>query len=193
MKRDRTYLWVILGLLLLILLSFIFARKAEASYTCNSTHAVCRDDACVRAAGIGTNECTVNEDCITPTPEVTPEVTPIASTGSGGSPPQFAGSSTNAPVAAICTVPIEAPILQGFKALSPTKVLWSWWPSVTQGIEHQWLTYGYTKNNMPYSVLDIPAGKTNQDTGELKVGIMRWAQVCAIKDGCVKCSEPLDP
>jgi hypothetical protein len=194
--------FVVLALIVWALFGLVHP-KAEASYvqiSCNSYHSVCQESACVRVQGVGENACTSSEDCITPTitPEVTPEVTPTVvpeapCSGNCGSPPTFSGSSTDAPKSTVCTVPIAPPILTGFKELSKTSVLWSWWASVTPGIEHQWLTYGYKKDDRPYSVLDIPAGRTSQETGLLQVGLMRWAQVCAIKDGCVACSEPLDP
>lgn len=122
--------------------------------------------------------------------DATPSATPTPEPQSSG------GSSSNSTPAAdnpVCTVGVSAPLLQGFKLTSPTSVFWSWWPSLTGGLDKQWVEYGYEKGNYPYNVT------VNTDVTGFEIGAMdpnapqHWARVCVQKGGCVACSNDLDP
>ncbi len=188
--KIRTFLLIVI---VTAFLGFITAVAAFACYyqppvTCNEGYHLV-DNECVKI---------VCEDCdVTPTPEeATPtpqeEVSPIPTEmpGQPGNPPLGEGKH-NEPV---CNgVALSAPILQGYKFNSPTSVFWSWWASLTQGIQHQWLEYGYEKGVYPYNV-DVPVNATGFETGALDPNQkIHWARVCVMKDACVACSDDFDP
>jgi len=130
----------------------------------------------------GPTGCT--EDCVTPTPEVTP----APCVGSCGDPPTFAGSSTNAPSAPSCTIPFDAPILQGFERLSPTSVKFSWWGD---NAEKYSIVYGYQEGSESYGQNDIH--DTSVVLNGLQPNAMVWAQVWGWKDQCAEKSAWIDP
>lgn len=130
---------------------------------------------------------------ITPTITVTPTASPSPTVIQATSQSSSSGGTGNEPGQPVCNVPISKPLLQGFKKTSPTSVFWSWWASKTQGINHQWIEYGYAKGNYPYNRTVAPDA-TGGETGSLDSHAKQdWARVCVQKDGCLACSEPLDP
>lgn len=156
-----------------------------------------------------------HEDCLTPTPSPSPtptqppecdgdceipSPTPTQPPEPTVTPEQHfstpSGCSNNCggtpPANLVCTVPIDAPILLGFKKTSDTSVFWSWWASKSD-IDKQWILYGYEQGNYPYSVF-IPKEATGFEVGALEPGHNNWARVCVSNNaGCVACSNDLDP
>lgn len=120
--------------------------------------------------------------CVTPTP-VEPTPTPEADHNAAGNPPSVP----------TCTMPIEAPKLQGFDQTSNTSVFWHWWKTPNP-IVSQWIEYGYEKGNYPYSVF-VPNDSSGYEIGALDPNAQQnWARVGVMNEqGCVAYSNDLDP
>ena len=171
--------------------------KCEESATPTPTPTIispCQDDGCEPTPTPTIDPCQLEKgDCdeITPTP--TPTEPPQNPGGPGDGRSDGGSSTSNTPASPSCTVPIEAPILQGFKKTSPTSVFWSWWRSVTDGIQKQWLEYGYAKGVYPYNVTIDPS-LSGYEVGALDPNAAQnWSRVCVMKNDCVACSADLDP
>jgi len=131
---------------------------------------------------------------LTPIPVATPSsLSTVMASGGGASPqPEGNNSTTNPPGNPTCTVSIEPPILQGFQKTSPTSIFWSWWASLTPGITNQWVEYWM--DNGPHYTKIINPTDTGTEIGSLDATAKQnWAIICVQKDGCVACSNPLDP
>lgn len=149
-----------------------------------------------------------NPHCITPTPTEEPTVTPtpteqpcedcveITPTPTRevvvSNPPQVdSGYTPPAPSADVCTLPIQAPLLQGFKRLSPTSVQFDWWKS--PDAETQSILYGYSADALNYSVVDFSADTTSFTLNDLQPNVMIFAMIRASKGACTADSQIVDP
>lgn len=133
-------------------------------------------------------------ETVTPTPTVSPSPTetpaPPSNTGnnsgvSGG------GQSNQAPGPAVCNIPFQAPILQGFTANGNGSVTFSWWPS--PGASKYSITYGYATDALVYGEDNIPSTSTSITLNGLIPGNNVWAQVQAWQGGCEESSNLFDP
>lgn len=109
--------WLIVGLLVALFVFLYFTQKTGATYTYNP----CQYGRC---------QPTVTPT-VTPTIEVTPTATPSATptpeTGNGGTPPTFAGSSTEAPK---CDGKAPTKIGDNFHIYRKGEdVIAKWWPT----------------------------------------------------------------
>lgn len=126
----------------------------------------------------------------TPTPIASPSATPTPgnnnSRGSGGD-----GQSNQAPRPAVCEIPFQAPILQGFSADGNGSVTFSWWPS--PNVTKYSITYGYAPDKLIYGEDNIPSTSTSLQINGLTPGQNVWAQVQAWQGGCEESSNLFDP
>lgn len=116
---------------------------------------------------------------VTPTPEPCRE--------NCGTPPTFAGSSTEAPKPVSCTIPFEvARTWYGDGKLS--------WANDAQGIQKFSITYGPDKDHLIYGVDNIPADARSLDKPGYTEGWNQlWFSVWTWVNGCTNQSEPIDP
>ena len=92
-----------------------------------------------------------------------------------------------------CQGSLNAPILQGFSRINDTTVSFNWWKS-TDSVKHQWIEYGYSEFDLPYSVLNVDKDATSIELGALRPNTSVWARVCAYgENNCVVCSNRIDP
>lgn len=134
------------------------------------------------------------------TPSVTP--TPVEPTaGASATPTLILDVSTDIPSGAsdghssspdatvahnlVCTVPLAAPILQGFVFHPDGIQTYSWWKSTTEGVEKQSVEYGYEIGNPLYGVDNLNPNQTSIDIAGLDRNRISWARVAAWKNGCV--------
>ena len=165
-------------------------------------HFACVENACELVVGKGDNTCNPDwyGDCkpkVTPTPTPKPcgedcDITPTPTPTSGGNPPTFAGSSTNAPTGPLCVTPISAPILQGYKRVTPTSVELAWWPSVDNA-DNQFIIYGYSKDNLTFATEALAGDIGDYTINDLNANQIAWFEVEAVKQGCVSFSRLIDP
>lgn len=142
-----------------------------------------------------TQGCGDDEDCTTPTPTATPSATPTPtntpSTGNSNSSGGGSGQSNSAPGPAVCDIPFQAPILQGFTADGNGSVTFSWWPS--PNVSKYSITYGYSTDNLMYGEDNIPSSSTSITLNGLIPGKNVWAQIQAWQGGCEESSNLFDP
>jgi hypothetical protein len=128
----------------------------------------------------------------TPTPEVTPEPTPEPV-----QPSRTVDMSIYQPdcpydtCPAVCIDPIKPALAVTGKRIDTDTIVFNWWPS-TDSHDKQVLRYGLTPDNLPYSVLDIPAGVGSYEVNGL-TGDHWFYQVGVWKGECISWSNVTDP
>lgn len=131
---------------------------------------------------------TPTEEIATPSATPTPTSTPSGSTTSTGS---TGSGGNNAPQAAVCEIPWQAPILQGFQAGQSGSVTFSWWGS--PNVDKYSIIYGYAPNSLIYGEDNIPSSSTAITINNLQPGAHVWAIVSSWRGGCAEASNELDP
>lgn len=130
---------------------------------------------------------------VTPTPTASPSptITPTPGNNNSGGNGGGGEQSNQAPGPAICNIPFQAPVLQGFQADGNGSVTFSWWPS--PNVSKYSITYGYTPDNLMFGEDNIPSSSTSIQLNGLIPGHNVWAQVQGWQGGCEESSNLFDP
>lgn len=113
----------------------------------------------------------------------TPTDTP---TGNGGTPPTFAGSSTEAPKPPTCTVGFEkARVWYSGNQFS--------WATDAKNIQKFSIIYGRTADSLIYGVDNLPADARSIEVNGRDGWNQTWFQVWTWVEGCAEKSDVIDP
>lgn len=139
----------------------------------------------VKTIQVQTRTCEVEEptQCIEPTPTGEP--------GAGNVPDNPHTDTTEAPGAATCNIPFDAPVINSVKITNGI-ITWSWLES-DKGIDKYSILYGKDPNNLIYGVDNISKDALSFDVSGLDTSTPSYAQVWSWKSGCAEKSNTYDP
>ncbi len=206
--NKRKIFGLIIGIIGISVMAYAVLGNADAHRNHNTCHSDCEvlptvtitptpiQDPCqiiVKDEEVG---------CITPTPtepEATPSATPTpvsqdstgATANNGGSDGLSSSPDATKPFVASCTVPFDAPLLQGFQRLSPTSVEFSFWG--VRDVDKYSVVFGYSQDNLIYGIENVANDQTSFVLNDLQPNTNVWAQVWDWKNGCAEKSEIIDP
>lgn len=127
---------------------------------------------------------------LSPTPEVTeePTVPPVPTEGDETVTPTATPSGETAgptatPGPAVCSIAIDAPILQGVHRDNSTSVTFSWWP-IKDGADRYAIIYGYANDKLDFGTNSIEGTQTSVQLNDLAPNAAVFAQVTAYKGAC---------
>lgn len=125
----------------------------------------------------------VDNECITPEPPR--EEPPVVCTENCGTPPTFAGSTTNPPAGPTCTIQFE--VARTWYDNGELK-----WATDAQGIQKFSITYGPDKDHLIYGIDNIvptarAVARPESDFNQTWFSVWTWVNDCANQ------SPPIDP
>lgn len=124
-----------------------------------------------------------HKPCATPTPTPGVSEEPTASPSAVVTETTTVAGPTATPGPAVCSIAIDAPILQGVNRNSDTAVTFSWWP-IKDGADRYAIIYGYSADKLDFGTNSIGGTQTSVQLNSLAPNAAIFAQITAYKGAC---------